>query len=127
MVAQETWTEDEVRSDRYGARVNAAWAPVQVPLGATPFSIVDLCAFGSGVAILTNSELAGPNDVDQYFCDVWAHDGATLQESDLMEWCKERLAGYKRPRSYAFIAESEMPRNATGKVLHRELKKKLTK
>ena len=52
------------------------------------------------------------------------HDGATLKEADLQEWSKERLAGYKRPRSYAFIAESEMPRNATGKVLHRELKKK---
>ena len=52
------------------------------------------------------------------------HDGATLKESDLQEWSKERLAGYKRPRSYAFIAEDEMPRNATGKVLHRELKKK---
>ena len=54
------------------------------------------------------------------------HDGATLNENELMEWSKECLAGYKRPRSYAFIAESEMPRNATGKVLHRELKKKFT-
>ena len=36
------------------------------------------------------------------------------------------MAGYKRPRTYAFIAESEMPRNATGKVLHRELKKQFT-
>ena len=54
------------------------------------------------------------------------HDGATLKESDLVEWSKDRMAGYKRPRTYAFIAESEMPRNATGKVLHRELKKRYT-
>jgi fatty-acyl-CoA synthase len=54
------------------------------------------------------------------------HSGATLAEEDLHEWSKERLAGYKRPRSYAFIAEDDMPRNATGKVLHRELKKKYT-
>jgi acyl-CoA synthetase (AMP-forming)/AMP-acid ligase II len=54
------------------------------------------------------------------------HEGASLTERDLTEWSKDRLAGYKRPRSYAFIAESEMPRNATGKVLHRELKKKFT-
>ena len=53
---------------------------------------------------------------------VVLHDGASLKESDLTEWSKDRLAGYKRPRSYAFIAESEMPRNATGKVLHRELR-----
>ena len=51
-------------------------------------------------------------------------DGATLKESDLVEWSKDRMAGYKRPRSYVFIDESEMPRNATGKVLHRELKKR---
>ena len=53
-------------------------------------------------------------------------DGATLKESELAEWSKELLAGYKRPRSYSFISEGEMPRNATGKVLHRELKKKFT-
>ncbi len=52
------------------------------------------------------------------------HDGVALKESDLVEWSKDRLAGYKRPRSYAFIAEGEMPRNATGKVLHRELRKR---
>ena len=54
------------------------------------------------------------------------HDGADLKGSDLAEWSKARMAGFKRPRSYSFIAESDMPRNATGKVLHRELKKRLT-
>lgn len=54
------------------------------------------------------------------------HDGATLKGSDLVAWSKERMAGFKQPRSYKFIAESEMPRNATGKVLHRELKKRFT-
>jgi acyl-CoA synthetase (AMP-forming)/AMP-acid ligase II len=52
------------------------------------------------------------------------HDGAKLQEAELMDWSKQRMAGYKRPRSYSFLAEDEMPRNATGKILHRELKKK---
>ena len=58
---------------------------------------------------------------------VVLHEGASLKESDLTEWSKDRLAGYKRPRSYAFLAESEMPRNATGKVLHRELKARFTR
>jgi acyl-CoA synthetase (AMP-forming)/AMP-acid ligase II len=49
-------------------------------------------------------------------------DGAALTEAELIEWSKQRLAGYKRPRSYAFVADTELPRNATGKVLHRELK-----
>ena len=51
------------------------------------------------------------------------HDGATLTEAELMEWSKQRMAGYKRPRSYSFLRDDEMPRNATGKILHRELKK----
>jgi fatty-acyl-CoA synthase len=57
---------------------------------------------------------------------VVLHDGASLKEADLIEWSKDHLAGYKRPRSYAFLAEHEMPRNATGKVLHRELKARFT-
>lgn len=50
------------------------------------------------------------------------HDGAALGEDDIAAWSKDRLAGFKRPRSYAFVAEHEMPRNATGKILHRQLK-----
>ena len=57
---------------------------------------------------------------------VVLHEGAMLREGDLVEWSKDRLAGYKRPRSYAFLPEDEIPRNATGKVLHRELKKRFT-
>ena len=52
------------------------------------------------------------------------HNGSKLSETELMEWSKQRMAGYKRPRSYSFLADDEMPRNATGKILHRELKKK---
>jgi fatty-acyl-CoA synthase len=52
------------------------------------------------------------------------HEGVSLREDDLTEWSRDRMAGYKRPRSYAFLAENEMPRNATGKILHRELKAK---
>jgi len=52
-------------------------------------------------------------------------DGASLGEAELLDWCKERLAGYKRPRACSFLKEEEMPRNATGKILHRVLKAKL--
>jgi acyl-CoA synthetase (AMP-forming)/AMP-acid ligase II len=56
---------------------------------------------------------------------VVLHEGAVASEAELLAWCKERLAGYKRPRAYSFLQEDEMPRNATGKVLHRTLKAKL--
>ena len=71
--------------------------------------------------------LARPKAPGTYPAVIVLHEGAALKESDLMEWSKDRLAGYKRPRSYAFLAESEMPRNATGKVLHRELKARFSR
>ena len=57
---------------------------------------------------------------------VVLHEGAALSEAELLDWCKDHLAGYKRPRSFSFLRNEEMPRNATGKVLHRVLKTKLT-
>ena len=52
-------------------------------------------------------------------------DGECVTEGELMEWCATRLAGYKRPKSFSFIADPEMPRTATGKILHRVLKNRL--
>jgi acyl-CoA synthetase (AMP-forming)/AMP-acid ligase II len=53
---------------------------------------------------------------------VVLHAGAKASETELIVWCRERMAGYKRPRSIAFIRDEEMPRTATGKILHRELR-----
>jgi len=51
--------------------------------------------------------------------------GVAVSEAELVGWCRERLAGYKRPRVVRFIAEGEMPRTATGKIQHRALRTKL--
>ena len=56
---------------------------------------------------------------------VVLHDPSTdakTAEAEILAWCKERLAGYKRPRSIIFMADAEMPRTATGKILHRTLR-----
>jgi fatty-acyl-CoA synthase len=53
---------------------------------------------------------------------VVRHAGADVTEAELIEWCRERMAGYKRPRSISFITDAEMPRTATGKILHRHLR-----
>jgi acyl-CoA synthetase (AMP-forming)/AMP-acid ligase II len=45
--------------------------------------------------------------------------GATLTEDDLKAHIRSHLARYKVPREITFVAE--LPRNATGKVLKREL------
>jgi long-chain acyl-CoA synthetase len=47
-------------------------------------------------------------------------DGQEATEEELIEFCKGRLAGFKRPRSVVF-AET-LPRNPMGKVLKKELR-----
>jgi fatty-acyl-CoA synthase len=55
------------------------------------------------------------------------HAGYTAVEKDVLDWCRDKMAGYKRPRSVSFIAESEMPRTATGKIQHRVLREMYSK
>ena len=50
---------------------------------------------------------------------IAAHGQAASQEQ-LIEWCRERLANFKVPRSITFV--EALPRNASGKVLRRELR-----
>ena len=57
---------------------------------------------------------------------VILHDDATVTADELIDWCRDRVAPYKRPRSVSFIREEDMPRTATGKVLHRVLRARLT-
>ena len=50
------------------------------------------------------------------------HDGYEPSDTlaqQIMEFCKGRLAGYKRPKSVDFIKDAEMPRTGSDKVLHR--------
>jgi acyl-CoA synthetase (AMP-forming)/AMP-acid ligase II len=51
--------------------------------------------------------------------------GAAATAAELVEWCRSRLAGYKRPRSIGFVADAEMPKTATGKIQHRLLRARL--
>jgi fatty-acyl-CoA synthase len=53
--------------------------------------------------------------------------GATATEAELLDWCRDRIAGYKRPRALTYIREAEMPRTATGKIQHRLLRALLPK
>lgn len=47
--------------------------------------------------------------------------GAQLTEQAVSAFCRERLAGYKRPRTIIF-ADSPLPRNALGKLLRHALR-----
>ncbi len=49
--------------------------------------------------------------------------GETATEQEIMDFCRPRLAGFKRPSSVFFVAE-ELPKTSTGKVLRRTLREK---
>ncbi|CAG9181122.1 class I adenylate-forming enzyme family protein [Cupriavidus pinatubonensis] len=57
---------------------------------------------------------------------VVLHEGADATESELIEWCRSRMAGYKRPQSIHFMDDADMPRTATGKILHRVLRDQMS-
>ncbi|MFZ5585483.1 MAG: class I adenylate-forming enzyme family protein [Thermodesulfobacteriota bacterium] len=43
---------------------------------------------------------------------------------EIGEYTKGKIAGFKRPKKIEFIAESDMPRTGTGKILHRVLRER---
>lgn len=47
-------------------------------------------------------------------------EGATTTTDELMGFCRERMAAYKYPRSVVLL--DELPKNASGKLLRRELR-----
>jgi acyl-CoA synthetase (AMP-forming)/AMP-acid ligase II len=49
--------------------------------------------------------------------------GADVSEDELIAFCKDSLASYKKPKQVFFV--DELPRNAAGKILKRELRDQL--
>ncbi len=43
---------------------------------------------------------------------------------EIQEYTKGKIAGFKRPKVLEFIAEADMPRTGTGKILHRVLRER---
>jgi fatty-acyl-CoA synthase len=64
--------------------------------------------------------VAHPRWVETPVAVVVLADGAAATEAELVEHCRARLAGYKKPSAVLFAAA--LPRNAAGKVLKRELR-----
>jgi acyl-CoA synthetase (AMP-forming)/AMP-acid ligase II len=50
-------------------------------------------------------------------------EGAPVSEGEIQNYCDEKMANYKIPATIIFI--DEIPRTPTGKILKRELRKKL--
>jgi acyl-CoA synthetase (AMP-forming)/AMP-acid ligase II len=47
-------------------------------------------------------------------------------EEEIIDFCRGKMAGYKRPQAVYLISREEMPRTGSGKVLHRALRERYT-
>jgi acyl-CoA synthetase (AMP-forming)/AMP-acid ligase II len=54
---------------------------------------------------------------------VVAHEGPEVDEERVIAHCQRQLAGFKTPRTVAFV--EELPRNAMGKLLRHALRDRL--
>ncbi len=88
---------------------------VEAMLGGHP-KIKDVAVIG----------VADPKWGERVHAVVITHDGAAVTQDEIIEWSRDKIAGYKRPRSVSVISESEMPRTATGKIQHRILRERLS-
>lgn len=52
-------------------------------------------------------------------------EGSKLTEDDIVAWCKQHIASYKKPRKVIFF--SQLPENANGKVSRILLKDQIQK
>jgi acyl-CoA synthetase (AMP-forming)/AMP-acid ligase II len=47
---------------------------------------------------------------------------APPDEKEIISFCRDKIAGYKRPKQVRLISQEEMPRTGSGKILHRALR-----
>ena len=84
-----------------------------------PREVEDLLADHEGIA---EAAVIGVEDAEfgqRLKAFVVRGDGAEVSEAELKAHVKANLAAYKTPREIEFLPE--LPRNATGKILKREL------
>jgi fatty-acyl-CoA synthase len=73
-----------------------------------------------GVAEVAVFAVPDPRWVEAVTAAVIPRSGQTLNEDELIAFCKQRLASFKSPK-YIVIVD-KLPKNASGKILKRELR-----
>jgi acyl-CoA synthetase (AMP-forming)/AMP-acid ligase II len=55
------------------------------------------------------------------------HEGKQATESEIVDFCRDKMAAFKRPKSVVFVSPEDMPRTASGKILHRILRERFSR
>ncbi|WP_242848394.1 AMP-binding enzyme [Sulfobacillus thermosulfidooxidans] len=67
--------------------------------------------------------VADPYWIEKVVAIVVLKEGITMNASDIIAWCRQHLAPYKVPKEV--VITSALPKNPTGKILKRELRRSL--
>lgn len=86
-----------------------------------PAEIERVLAAHPAVALVAVGPVSDPVKGELARAYVVLREGTTSTEAELIDFCRDRLAAYKRPRSVRFVAA--LPQTSTGKVMRRELVK----
>jgi len=84
-----------------------------------PGEVEDVLALHPAVVEVAVIGLPDPEWGEAVTAFVVARPGVPVSEHDLLEHCRARLAGYKKPRSIRFV--TNLPRSHYGKVLRAQL------
>jgi acyl-CoA synthetase (AMP-forming)/AMP-acid ligase II len=90
-----------------------------------PKEVEDVIVLHPAVAEVAVLGLPDPEWGEAVTAFVVTKPGMSVAESELVEHCRARLAGYKKPRSIRFVAS--LPRSHYGKVLRAQLIAQATK
>jgi acyl-CoA synthetase (AMP-forming)/AMP-acid ligase II len=90
-----------------------------------PSEVEQVLARHPDVADVAVVGVADPTWSERVVAAVVPRAGTAPTAEALLAWSADRLAGHKRPRRIEFLAAEQMPRNATGKILHRRLRELL--
>ena len=73
-------------------------------------------------SVATCAVIGLPDDIwgEKVHAVVVLRVGETVSEQELSEFCRDQIAGYKIPRSFAFV--DSLPISGAGKILKRELR-----
>lgn len=58
---------------------------------------------------------------------VVSKEGESVTEEEIIEFCRGKMASFKKPKGVLFIKDEEMPRTTTGKILHRKLRERFAR
>ncbi len=85
-----------------------------------PKEVEEILCTHPKVAIAAVIGLPDPRSGEIVKAFVQLKPGCQAAEQDILDFCKEKMAGYKRPRTVEF--RSQIPTSMVGKVLRRALR-----